>query len=644
MGNFLMSGLTTLNELLSAGIAITAFSLLLYVLSFNLRDRVTRSFAIILLCVTVTFVADALINISNSALIIEGFLKLQWVGIVFLPAAYLHISDALLEATGRPSRGRRRIAVRVAYIISTLFLLALPFGWLVGSLVTSDRPIAHLRPMPLTLVFTGYYVLLMTVAGVNFVRSYRRTVTRTSRRRMGYLVAGALAPALGSFPFLLFGAGLAAHAALLFWLLLAASNIAVAILLVIMAYSVAYFGVYWPDRVIKRRLAKWLMRGPVTASLVLALTTIVRRAGARFGVEYTALVPFVMVGSILIFEHLITLTSPVWERFLFRGREREDIHLFQTFEDRLLTAADLQQFLEALLATVCDRLQVSFAFVAAFNPQGLDLLISIGGDHPLEKQDLSADLIEVVALNGEQEELFAWGDYSLAPLFDHENSENELLGLLGIERKPERELDEEQNQSLILLTQRAALALSDRHQQLQAFNSLEALTPQIDLIQKLRVASRYDSAEVLTVSDASLDGLNDGLLTQWVRDALTHYWGGPKLTQSPLLKLQVVQEAVKTNEDNPTNALRVILRQAIEQTRPEGERRFTADWILYNILEMKFMEGRKVREIATRLAMSEADLYRKQRVAIEAVAKAIYAMEQQTRQDQTLASQPINLK
>jgi hypothetical protein len=44
---------------------------------------------------------------------------------------------------------------------------------------------------------------------------------------------------------------------------------------------------------------------------------------------------------------------------------------------------------------------------------------------------------------------------------------------------------------------------------------------------------------------------------------------------------------------------------------------------------MKFIEGRKVREVAERLAMSEADLYRKQRIAVEAVAKAILAMESQ---------------
>ena len=113
---------------------------------------------------------------------------------------------------------------------------------------------------------------------------------------------------------------------------------------------------------------------------------------------------------------------------------------------------------------------------------------------------------------------------------------------------------------------------------------------------------------------------------------LSHYWGGPKLTESPLLELQVVQQSAKESGEKPTNALRAILRRAIDQVRPEGDRRFTAEWILYNILEMKFLEGHKVREIALRLAMSEADLYRKQRVAIEAVANAIVEMEQQTRE------------
>jgi hypothetical protein len=40
------------------------------------------------------------------------------------------------------------------------------------------------------------------------------------------------------------------------------------------------------------------------------------------------------------------------------------------------------------------------------------------------------------------------------------------------------------------------------------------------------------------------------------KEALTHYWGGPKLTSSPLMELRVVQELLRENEENPANALR----------------------------------------------------------------------------------------
>jgi hypothetical protein len=122
-------------------------------------------------------------------------------------------------------------------------------------------------------------------------------------------------------------------------------------------------------------------------------------------------------------------------------------------------------------------------------------------------------------------------------------------------------------------------------------------------------------------------------LIDFVREALGHYWGGPRLLQSPLLGLRVVSQSLAEHDGNPVNALRAILKRGIDRTRPEGERRFTAEWMLYNILEMKFLEGRKVRDVALRLAMSEADLYRKQRVAIEAVARAIAEMERQAGND-----------
>jgi hypothetical protein len=99
------------------------------------------------------------------------------------------------------------------------------------------------------------------------------------------------------------------------------------------------------------------------------------------------------------------------------------------------------------------------------------------------------------------------------------------------------------------------------------------------------------------------------------------------------MRLRIVREAMLQNEGKPVNALRAILRRAIDRVRPEGERRFTAEWMLYNILELKFLEGRKVRDVALRLAMSEADLYRKQKVAIEAVARAVAEMEREAMND-----------
>ncbi len=632
MYSVLISSLRTLNQLLTAGIAITAFSLLMYALSFNLRDRVARSFALILACVVVVFVSDAIGSVSASASELFFWLRIQWVGIVFLPAAYLHFSDALLATTGKPSRGRRRLAVRVSYLISTGFLLLLPFSLLVGQLVQNEAPAPHLERTPYTWMFTIFYTGSMLVAGANFLRAYQRTVTTASRRRMGYLLVGALAPALGSFPYMLFGSGFAEQHQLIFWLAATVSNMLVSVFLIIMAYAVAFFGVSWPDRVIKRRLFKWLMRGPVTASTVLAITTVVRRMEPAIGLSYAGIIPILMVTIILVMEHLITLAAPVWERWLFHGGDRDDIQLVQKLEERMLTRGDLRQFLESVLAAVCDRLQANAAFVTALGGNGLDILVTIGENKSLEKEDLSGDLLESVSHNSMGEDLFAWGDYWLVPLFDQRQENDALLGLLGVLRTPGQTIDEEQGEALAILAGRAAMALEDRRTQQQVFTSLEALTPEVELIQSLRAATSYRGeesvSEVLTRGTVPAE-IDQGDLSGWVKDALTHYWGGPRLTQSPLIKLKVVQQAMDDHDGNPTNALRAILRQAIDQVRPEGERRFTGEWILYNILELKFLEGHKVREVALRLAMSEADLYRKQRVAIEAVAEAIIEMEKQ---------------
>ncbi len=624
----LLAGIKALNQILTAGIAITAFSLLIYALTFNLRDRVARSFAIILLSVVIIFTSEAVQSSVAMPQLIDTFLRLQWIGIVFLPPAYLHLSDALLVTAGRPSRGRRRFAVRAMYVISAGFLILLYYGQLLGPMVLDTPPAPHLQRTPWVELFTIYYIVVILWAGINFTRALSYMLTRSGRRRMWYLMAGATAPALGSYPYLLYGSLFAAHYQLVFWSVALVINLLVAGLIILMAYAVAFFGVSWPDRVVKSRLFKWIMRGPVTASLALTVMTIVRRAGEYYGLAYNAGVPVTTVATVLLMEHLITILSPIWERILFFGGDRAELALLQNIEERLLTQGDLRQFLEAVLAAVRDHMQSPSAFIAALDGSELSLLINAGRPF-LDKDNLSSALEAFKNGNGRAE--FLWNDFWLLPLRQRRGEDVDLdqlpplIGLLGVARISQRPLDPEQRQSLWLLADRAALALEDRQLQQRIFRSLQDLEPQVELIQRMRAVGRYDSKTSLLSDEFG----PDPEMAEWVREALNHYWGGPRLTESPLMQLRVVQEVAKEYDGNMANALRSILKKAVEQVRPQGERRFTSEWILYNILDLKFIEGRKVREVAARLAMSEADLYRKQRVAVEAVAKAIFEMENQ---------------
>jgi hypothetical protein len=162
--------------------------------------------------------------------------------------------------------------------------------------------------------------------------------------------------------------------------------------------------------------------------------------------------------------------------------------------------------------------------------------------------------------------------------------------------------------------------------------NLRYIIPDLERIQQLRGKVPYATADsarepLLMLLDPS--PIHSPEFEAWVKDALSHYWGGPKLTQSPLIRLRVVGETLQQAGDDPGRALRLVIGQALERLRPEGKQNFTApEWLLYNILELRFVQGRKIREIADRLAISESDLYRKQRVAIGQLARVLSDMEQ----------------
>src|SRR3989304_6319895 len=101
-----LAALLVVNEILNAGDAITAFSLLLYSLTFNLRERVARAFAFLLACVVLGHFGDVLVSTAYSQTELALWLRLQWLAIGLLPAAYMHLTDALLAAARPPSPRR----------------------------------------------------------------------------------------------------------------------------------------------------------------------------------------------------------------------------------------------------------------------------------------------------------------------------------------------------------------------------------------------------------------------------------------------------------------------------------------------------------------------------------------------------------
>jgi hypothetical protein len=228
-------------------------------------------------------------------------------------------------------------------------------------------------------------------------------------------------------------------------------------------------------------------------------------------------------------------------------------------------------------------------------------------------------------------DLFVWNGYWLAPLRATQD-EDIVLGVLGVSaRSPEPNLTPEEKAGVENLLAQAAVALEDRQLQQGIFSALERIMPEIEDIQRRRGMIHYVGDEALSAFSL----VESGEFREWVRDALKHYWGGPKLTTNPLMALQVVERATREQDGNAMRGLRSVLREAVERLRPEGERKMTAPaWLLYNILDLKFLQGLKVREVAQRLAMSESNLYRKQHIAIRAAAQMLAEMEREELRNQ----------
>jgi len=615
----------TVYQILAAGVAITAVALVMYATSFNIRDRLVQTYILLLVCVTLIYAGEAMASVSNTPNYVEFLLQMKWVGLVMLPAVYLHFSDALLTLTGRPSRGRRRTVVLVIYILSLVMAILVFFGITVGGLAPERAPGPYLERNLVTFFFGVIYILVMSMVSYNLIRVVLRSATRTSQRRLFYLSAGAAAPALTSILFLFHGnLTLATHPDF-FWLVSIVGSFVTGFFLIVMAYVVSFFGLNWTDRAIKSRLLRWMLRGPFVAAIVLAMTTIVRRFGESQGVPNFFLVPVVMVAVILLLEYAITLASPYLEKVFFWGEDRADLEVIQSLQDRMLTNKDLDQFLEMVSASICDRLQVKAGFIAVLEGAKIDRVIQTGDKKTLISLNLDDSMLQDIDNpNSDEADFQSLGELNVVRL-EHANGNGNktLLGVCGFLKYDPGKVEEEDLKAVELLIERATIALKDRAYQQQVLRSITSLQLEVDYIQDLRASASYNQQRIYNAESSSVPDE----MTDWVKDALTHYWGGPKLTNNPLMNFKVVESASEANEGNRVNALRSIIKDAIEKIRPEGERKFTSDWLLYNILELKFLQGKKVREVARKLSVSEADLYRKQKVALESVAHVIADME-----------------
>jgi len=324
----------------------------------------------------------------------------------------------LLEATGRPSRGRRFWAVRLAYALGLMtFLLAAQPPLLLSGLDEAGG-VPYLTGGLLFPLFLLFFFGSLGIAASYLLRAYRRCRTTTSRRRMRYLLLGAAGPVLIAYPFLTAGGPFLMQWPLVFWTAQTLINLLVAVQIVLMAYVVAYYGISYPDRVVKSRLFQWLLRGPVVASTVLAVTVVVNRASQVIGWEGSRLVPLAMVSTLLLLQYAITLVRPSIERWLFYGQDRRDMIRLQLLEDRLLTSGDLRQFLESILNAVSDVTGAASAFLATMVEGRVDLEVAVGGVDPLQELEGMGPLLGDSRRRDLPEigPVFAWDSFWLIPL------------------------------------------------------------------------------------------------------------------------------------------------------------------------------------------------------------------------------------
>ncbi|MBC7254652.1 MAG: hypothetical protein H5T66_00915 [Chloroflexi bacterium] len=623
------------NLILASANVIIGFSLFLYILLFNSRSAVARAFCALEAFITLVYIVDVGMTEIDTPVAASIWLRLQWLGIAFVPAAYLHFSDALLRTTVGVSRWRRA-GVFLTYALGlTAFGLVMSSDVIVKGLAVHDH-LFYLEPGPFFGVFATYYALVSLGGWVNITRARAVALTSASRRRLSYLMLAVIAPTLGVFPYLLIPTAARYLGAPIIKVFTLAGNLGIALMTIVIAYVVAYQGVILPDRVVKHRLIHFLLRGPLVAILVIVLMLTIPRVESILGLPRDTVLIVSVAGSVVLLQVLVNAAKPAIDRIIYR-RDRHEITWIQDLEQRLLTTTDVMQLLENTVVALCDLMRSPAGFIVTMHDATLALRVTTGPREAASRfleQTSVEDLLRQLA-NSRQDEFISNQDFVLAdghwllPL--RSRNENATLGVLGVwATGPILELDEADLEIVYGLVRRAERALEDMRLQERIFGLLQGLGNELEEIQQFRSRPPYGGRHVTESAEAN--PVDSPGFIQVVKDALSQFWGGPKLSQSPLLKMKIVSERLGQNDNVPAKAVRAVLQEAIERLKPEGERSMVAaEWMIYNILDLRFVRGQRIRDVARSLAMSESDFYRKQRIAIEQLAETLAEMERSRR-------------
>ncbi len=124
----------------------------------------------------------------------------------------------------------------------------------------------------------------------------------------------------------------------------------------------------------------------------------------------------------------------------------------------------------------------------------------------------------------------------------------------------------------------------------------ELIFADADDLRQQRDSLRAASSGLARTASHPFDNIDDKEFARLTRRALSHYSDLNKLAASPLLQLEILEERIE--DDNVlarANALKSVLRESIEQLKPEPDIDFAPsdEWRYYNVLYFPYIVGLK---------------------------------------------------